>query len=162
MNQVKDTGMSYLEIERLVDDLFPKEESCYGTLGENPVTGRQICWGADPIAVEKANAVRALRAREWFYRHGPPDAPQLPLSWAEIDAMRFKDPFCHIVASFSRSLRGHNWDYNNHPSFDEFARGVLASTRAPEFVRADKELRKRYPPRRLPGLGPGLCWSSDH
>ena len=77
--------------------------------------------------------------------------------------MRFRedDPLCHIVAHFAGSLRRQHWDYENHPSFEEYTRGVLASEHTPEFVKADEELRKKYPPRPLRGLGRGLCWEHD-
>src|SRR5262249_52514845 len=114
----KDMDVGYLDFERVVDELFPKKLP-RRTLTRNRVTGSEFCWGIDPIAVQKKNAVLALRAREWFDQIGPRDAPRLPISYAELDAMRFKkrDPLSHLVAQFASSLRGRNWDYENHPSF---------------------------------------------
>jgi len=34
----------------------------------------------------------------------------------------------------------------------------MASEHAPDFVKKDELLRKRYPPRHLPGLNAGNCW----
>jgi hypothetical protein len=152
----------YLDLEGVVEELFPKKRS-RGDLTTNPVTGSEFCWGIDPIAVQKKNAVLALRAGEWISRTGPFGAPTLPLSWAERDAMRFKkaDPLSHLIAAFANSLRVHNWDYENHPSFEEFARSVLASKHTPEFVRTNEALRKKYPPKQLCAIGPGICWSPN-
>jgi len=72
--------------------------------------------------------------------------------------MKYRDPLGHIISCFAYSLRSLDWDINQHPNFDEFARGVLASKHAPEFVLKDKALRQQYPPRHLPGLGPWLVW----
>jgi hypothetical protein len=100
----------------------------------------------------------ALLAREWFVVYGPRDAQPLPLSGGEIEDLKYTDPFSHIVSCFGYSLRAHDWDFNTHPSFEDFARGVMASKDAPDFVKKDKALRKRYKPRPLRGLSPGLCW----
>jgi hypothetical protein len=34
----------------------------------------------------------------------------------------------------------------------------MASDYAPDFIKNDEELRKRFPPRALNGLGPALVW----
>lgn len=151
-------NMSFIAVERLVDDLFSGNLPPYGQICRNPVTGGTFLSGADPIALQKARACRALRAREWFYHHGPRDAPQLPLSDIELADLKFTDPLSHIVSCFGYSLRSHDWNFNSHPSFEDFARGVLASDHAPDFLRADKAICERYPPRRLRYMGRGLCW----
>jgi hypothetical protein len=53
-----------------------------------------------------------------------------------------------------------DYDTAGHPRFEEYARGVMASPLAPDFVRNDPELLKRYPPTPLAGLGAGLIWRS--
>jgi hypothetical protein len=45
-----------------------------------------------------------------------------------------------------------------HPSFDNYACGVMASEYAPDLIKKDEELQRRFPPCQLTGLGPGLCW----
>jgi hypothetical protein len=105
----------------------------------------------------------ALLAREWFAIYGPQDAQPLPISDEEIENRKYawdsKQPsLSYIVSHLGSSLETHNWDFNSHPSFDDFACGVMASEHAPDFVKKDEVLRKRYPPRHLRGLGPGLCW----
>src|SRR5207244_1486647 len=95
------------------------------------------------------------------------DAQPLPLSSEEIEdrkyAWHLKDraPLSYIVSCFAYSLRSHvlfRGDENSHPSFEDFAAGVLASESSPDFVREDEALRKRYPPRRLRDLNAGNCW----
>jgi hypothetical protein len=50
------------------------------------------------------------------------------------------------------------YDFLTHPSFEVFARGVMASDFGWDTVKHDIELQKRFPPRHLDGLGPGLYW----
>jgi hypothetical protein len=64
----------------------------------------------------------------------------------------------HILAWYARSLSCREYDVLEHPLFDDYARGVMASEYAPDFITRDEELRRRFPPRHLKGLGPGLCW----
>jgi hypothetical protein len=45
-----------------------------------------------------------------------------------------------------------------HPVFEDYARGVMASELTPNFIKKDEELQQRFPPHELPGLGSGLCW----
>ncbi len=141
-------------VEQLFRDASPRS----GQLCRNPVAGGEWLVGEDPIKPQKKRARRALVAREWFYLHGPKDAPPLPLSGFEWYALRYRDPLGHLVVDFARSLEINGWEINNHPSFDDFARGVMASEDSPEFTRKNEALLKRYPPRPLAGIGPGLVW----
>jgi hypothetical protein len=141
-------------VDRLFKDAAPRR----GQLCENPVTGGSWLVGSDPIAPQKRMACDALLTREWFANCGPNDAPPLPLSDAEMEDLKYTDPLSHIVSCFAYSLRLHNWDFKSHPSFENFARGCMASEHAPDLVKKDEALRKRYPPRPLRGLGSGLCW----
>jgi hypothetical protein len=125
---------------------------------ENPVTGSHWISGVDPVEPQMQAAWRALLARQWFAETGPRGAPPLPLSYEEREKLKIGGPF-HIEAWFAESLRCHDeYDYETHPLFDEYARGVMASPYAPDFIKQDQELLKHYPPRALPGLGPGLVW----
>jgi hypothetical protein len=141
-----------LYVEQIFDGL-PKSGRC-----QNQVTGGWWLRGQDPIKKQKDDACRALRAREWFHHVGPRNVPLLPLSDAEMEDLKYTTPLNHIVECFGCSLRANDWDFDKHPSFEQFASGVLASEYAPPLIRQAKELRKEYPPRRLPGLNPGLCW----
>lgn len=145
-------------LQEHVDQLFADAAPQRGQLCRNPVVGGEWLVGADPIAVQKKRARRALLAREWFYFYGPPDAPPLPLSGIEQEDMRYQDPFHHLVAEYARSLAGNDWDFLTHPSFDDFARGALASEYSPEFTRENAALLERFPPRPLRGLCPGQIW----
>ena len=140
-----------------VKTLFAEIERPRGELGIIPVLGGW-CERGEPLTREKRLAVRALLAREWFAVYGPPDAPPLPLSPREQEALRYHDPFGHIVAEYARSLQANGWDFRNHPSFEDFARGDMASGFAPDFIRENPMLLKRFPPRPLPSLGPGAIW----
>jgi hypothetical protein len=100
---------------------------------------------------------RAIAARNWFERNGPPDARPLPLGYDEREALKHGG-VDHIVAWYATSLACRDYAVEKHPSFDDYARGVMASDFAPEFITQDEELRKRFPPRLLKGLGPGLVW----
>lgn len=143
--------------EARVDRLFKnapdriEEERC------NPVTGSRWVIGLDPIEEQKQAAYRALRAGAWFAENGPPDAPPLPLKHHEREKLKIGG-LTHVVAWFARSLEYLEYDYETHPSFDEYARGVMASPYAPDSIKQDEALLKRYPPRPLDGLGPGLYW----
>ena len=101
---------------------------------------------------------RALAAREWFKQHGPPDAPVFPIGYAERESLKMGG-LPHLVACFARSLAGQKYKLEEHLSFDEYASGVMASEEhAPSFIANDEDLRRRFPPRPLKGLGPGLWW----
>jgi hypothetical protein len=87
----------------------------------------------------------------------PLDAPPLPLSYDDRESLKVGG-LPHIVAWFARSLAACDYDFGIHPFFEPYARGVLASPYAPDFITHDKTLQQRFPPRQLKGLGPGLCW----
>ena len=145
-------------IKSHVDRLFKDAAPWRGELCENPVTGGYWLPGDDSISRQKRLACRALFAGEWFAIYGPHDASPLPLTDAELDELKYTDAFSHIVSCFAYSLRAHKWDFNSHPSFADFACGCTASGHAPDLIKKAEALRKRYPPRPLRGLGPGLCW----
>ena len=119
----------------------------------------------DQNTEEKRLEGRALVARTLFALNGPADAPPLPISHDEREDLK-RDLFGNMVAWYARSFEGQDYDPWRHPSFDEYARGVMAAEERGEFVTfhyfspADvAQMRKRYPPCTLRGLGPGLCWT---
>jgi hypothetical protein len=146
-----------MDYKQIVDRLFKEAPDRYASISRNPVTGSRFVRGADPIGPQKNRAMLALEARDWFSRHAPPDAPPLPLSYGDREDLK-RGGLPHIVAWFARSLAARAYDYREHPSFDDYAAGVLASAYAPEFITRDQQLQGRFPPRHLPGLGPGLYW----
>jgi len=112
----------------------------------------------DTPAKQREFERRALAAREWFKQHGPPDAPVFPVGYAERESLKMGG-LPHLVACYARSLAGQKYKLEEHPSFDEYASGVMASEEhAPSFIANDEDLRRRFPPRPLKGLGPGLWW----
>ncbi len=100
---------------------------------------------------------KARAARIWFADNGPPDLQPLPLGYNEREKLKGGGAM-HSVAWYARSLDDRNYDVLAHPSFDDYARGVMASEFAPDFIKKNEELQKRFPPRHLDGLGPGLQW----
>jgi hypothetical protein len=100
---------------------------------------------------------RARFARAWFAENGPPDIQPLPLGYAEREGLKGGGA-PHILAWYARSLACRKYNVLEHPPFNDYARGVMASEYAPDFIIRNEELRHRFPPRLLKGLGPGLCW----
>ena len=100
---------------------------------------------------------RARFARKWFALNGPSDAPPLPLGYDEREDLKVGG-LKHLVAWYSSSLACLDYAVWDHPSLDEYARGVMASDETPDFIKKDEELLKRFRPRTLTGLQPGLCW----
>ena len=150
-------------VDRLVEDLFAKNPGRYGQQCENPVTGGRYVGGLDPIEPQKRMARDALLAQEMFAVLGPKDMQPLPISDEEIEDLKYawdsKQPaLSFILACFGSSVRANDFDLTSHPDFEDFARGIMASEYAPDFVKNDEVLLKLYPPCPLPGLGPGLVW----
>jgi hypothetical protein len=146
-------------IEDLVDRLFGDVKAKRGECCVLPVTGARIVWGIDPIAPEKKKAISALRARDWLAVNGPPDAPVLPLSSNDVEDYRHARGLKGVVGFYARSLARQGYDVRKHPSFDDFARGLVASNSWLWGIEQDVELRRRFPPRPLTGMTPGLYWA---
>jgi hypothetical protein len=154
---MKITHLTDHKVDLLVEDLFAKNPGRYGEICTNPVTGGRYVYGADPIEPQKAEARLALMAREWFAVNGPPDAPPLPLSYDEREDLKVGG-LSTLVALFARSWEAR--DYNEeHPVFFDYVCGVMASEHMGyPGIKEDEQLKKRFPPRPLNGLGPGLYW----
>ena len=152
---------------REVDRLFEADGDRYGALSSWPIFGGSYVIGVDPIDGVKEMAIRALLAREHFACSAPPDVPPLPLSDGERDDLKGRGPLPYILSLFSASLDRRNYDLNEHPPFADYVSGVLWEAERPDgdigtlpnFLGGLAELKKRFPPRRLPGLGVGFCWS---
>ena len=63
-----------------------------------------------------------------------------------------------LTTSLDPKIRANDYNFDQHPAFEVFASGVMASENTPDFVRHDEELRRRYPSRPLAGLNAGNCW----
>jgi hypothetical protein len=145
-------------IEKEVDRLFSEAKAKRGDFCVNPVTGGHFVWGEDPIEPQKRDAARALFAREMFALSAPLDTPNLPLSYGEREHLKVGG-LSTIVALYARSLESRDYDTEEHPSFADFASGVMASDfNGHPGMKEDEGLRRRFPPRPLKGLGPGLMW----
>jgi hypothetical protein len=101
----------------------------------------------------------AQNARKWFAKNGPPDLQPLPLGYTERERLKHGGAD-HILAWYARSLDGLYYDISVHPSFYDYACGLMASEFAPGFIKDDETLKKRFPPRDLAGLGPGFEWET--
>jgi hypothetical protein len=148
-------------IEREVDRLFGEIDAKRGSLCVNPVTRGGFVWGDDPIAPQKKAAVAFFRAQEWFAVDGPPDAPPLPLNIDDRDRYRDARGLMGIVGFYARSLSRQDYDVRKHPSFDDFACGLmaLAMEKGVWDLEKDETLIRRFPPRPLAGMVPAAYWA---
>jgi hypothetical protein len=146
-------------IEELVDRLFGEIKAKRGEYCDNPVTGGGFIWGIDRIGTQKSEAVAALRAREWFVANGPPDAPPLPLSGTDVEDYRNARGLKGVVGFYARSLSRLDYDVRKHPSFDDFARGLMAINTGLWGIEKNENLKSRFPPRPLAGMTPGAYWA---
>jgi hypothetical protein len=103
--------------------------------------------------------VSALRAQERFAINGPSDAPPLPLSQDEVEDYRNARGLKGMVGFFARSLERQRYDDQKHPSFYDFACGLMATDTGAWRMEEDEELKKRFAPRPLPGMTPGAFWA---
>jgi hypothetical protein len=140
--------------EQKVDRLFRQLRNPPGTVCDWPVVGGHFVKGEDDTRGMRQLACKALAARDWFAINGPPDAPPLPLSYGEREALKHGG-LDHIVAWYARSLAALDFDVERHPSFHDYACGALASGLIPW---REEALEKRFSPRMLDGLGSGLYW----
>jgi hypothetical protein len=106
---------------------------------------------------EDTDGPRPQNARKWFAENGPPDLQPLPLGYTERELCKRQGE--HILAWYASSLECRDYDYNAHPSFDDFACGLMASEFVPYFIATNAALKKRFPRRKLAGIGPGLLWA---
>jgi hypothetical protein len=157
-NNFKSTINFKSSIEELVDRLFSEIKAKRGQLCVNPVTGGNFVWGIDRISTQKKEAIAALGARQWFAENGPSDAPPLPLSPNDIEDYRIARGLAGIVGFYARSLLANEYDIRRHPSFEDFASGLMACDSGLWGIENDENLKRRFPPRPLNGMGAGLCW----
>jgi hypothetical protein len=88
---------------------------------------------------------KAKLAREAFALNGPSDAPTLPIGYNEREHTKLQGLLAKIVGLYARSLENRKYDLHEHPSFDDYARGVMASEyNGHSQMQADEELKKRF------------------
>jgi hypothetical protein len=150
--------MTEIQITHHVERVFREMHARPGSVCENPITGSQFVYETDPIKPQIELASLALQARDWFAKHGPDDALPLPLSYLEREVYKWqRRPIDYITAQYARSLEGSWYDVVAHPSFSQFASGLLwdhANGGSSLHFGADilSELMKRFPPRMLPRM----------
>jgi glutathione S-transferase len=163
---MNDINLAEYRARRLVDSLFKANAARHVKICDWPVIGGHYVHGSDPIEEMKELAVSGLLAREWFARNGPPDAPPLPLGYHEREALKLgRGLLAYILALFARSLESRNYNLKEHPPFADYVSAVLWETERvdgfgwlPDYPDELVELKKRYPPAMLAGIGPGLYW----
>jgi hypothetical protein len=102
---------------------------------------------------------KATLAPAHFALHGPSNAPPLPIGYDEREHTKRQGPLAKLVGLYARSLENRKYDMAEHPPFDEYARGVMASDHnGHSELKEDVQLKKLFPPCELSGLGPGLYW----
>jgi hypothetical protein len=77
----------------------------------------------------------------------------------EIERYRNEGGLMGLVGFYARSLSRLGWDFQNHPSFEDFARGLMAIDTGLWGIENDETLKKRFPPHRLAGMTPGAYWA---
>jgi hypothetical protein len=150
------------EFENYIKGLFKNPKKIPNTgMAEIPIVGGlyipDLMDEASPLLL---TVCKALVARERF-RQDAPDWPILPLHERDIEAAIESDydPRINLVGLYSYSLRGADWNFDVHPSFDRYARGLMDYECTPDRVRNDSYFWRRFPPTRLEGLCDGdLCW----
>jgi hypothetical protein len=140
-----------------VDHVFNTAPDRHWTMRRNPFTSGGWVPRLDPIKPQIEAAVRAELARRWFANHGPADLQPLPFGYDEREPLKAGGA-PHILAWYARSLDVLDYDVIQHPSFHDYACGVMASELAPESIREDERLQRRFPACPLSGLGSGLMW----
>jgi hypothetical protein len=119
----------------------------------SPVRGwADFVGGFDAIELCIGPAIRAILARRWHAVNGPqdPDLQPLPLGCHEMEDAKLQGCAGRMLAWYSRSLAHSDCDIQQHPSFYEYACGILAFER--EGSELLEQLKRRFPPRVLPGL----------
>jgi hypothetical protein len=150
-------------IEKLVDREFANLVATRGEVCTNPIHSGHFVFGFDPITIQKKEAVRALRLREWFAANNPSVTLPLPIAYDEIEDYRRSRGMWGIIGFYARSLFSWRYDVNLHPSLSDYACGLMATDTGFWGIEHDPFLKKKFPPRALPGLdGGGRCTFSAH
>jgi hypothetical protein len=119
----------------------------------NPVAGwADFTGGYDSLELCIGPAIRAVLARRWHAVNGPqdPDLQPLPLGCIEMEDAKLQGCAGRMLAWYSRSLAHSDYDIQQHPSFYEYACGILALELGGSVLL--EQLEHRFPPRLLPGL----------
>ena len=148
--------LSEFEIDKYVDQMVA--QFGHGNIMvETPVYS-----GPFPIhAVRKLKRLvdNAYHARNWHARYGPPWAQPLPVDeLARFRLLDGTDKSLHLLAYYSESLEGRDFNYLEHPQLFDYGRAVMADPRTPERLREDPDLQILFPPKPLAGLDEHQRW----
>ena len=133
----------------------------HGCICVNPITGGNFVGGArgeDSLAAQKRAACRAIVARAW-HSDNSPNAPPLPVDMRDIYDMVRATGFRRLFGSFAQSIAVNDYRVSGHPPWEIFAAGMLASPHAADFLKNDKTLTSRFPPRPIYGLATSPIWN---
>jgi hypothetical protein len=145
-------------IEGLVDRLFSEIKAKHGECCDLPVTGAAIVWGVDPIRRRRrprlsrsslANGLRSTARRMPL---------RCPLSPHDVEGYRHARGLKGVVGFYARSLARQDYGVRRHPSFEDFARGLMAINTGMWGMEKDENLKKRFPPRPLAGMTDSAFW----
>jgi hypothetical protein len=144
----------------LVDRLFAEADAAAGNSAfrRNPIDGSGWVKGQDNPVSQKKRALRALAARRAFEYQRPFDVNPLPLSDSDREDLKGTGRAIDYVTSlFARSWAACNYG-DEHPPFDRYVSGALASNLLPARVANDPDLVVRFGPAPLIGMGGGCIW----
>lgn len=154
-NRVTKAAPSHLET--CVNRHFEIAEDRDDPVRQNPFTGARFMPEFDSIDKQKEAARRALAAKWWFSFYGPGDLPALPIDPRERSDITYDSPLHWVFANYARSWACYEFGME-HPSFDIYARGVIASPHTPDFIRENPDLLRRFPPIPLLRLCADFVW----
>jgi hypothetical protein len=120
-----------------------------------------MCVGEVEIDLDKIRSKRrkdAFYAQRFFHYFGPREAPRLPLSNVQYWELIHGTGIQQITCWYARSLALSGYRFRHHPDFEAFASGVMASNFTPRHILTDIDLKFRFLPYHLEGLGPELIW----
>jgi hypothetical protein len=149
------------EARAYVDYVYENCENRFCATRRDPFSCGSYVPLFDPIKPRKEHAVRAVLARQWFANFGPQDADlqPLPIGMDEREALK-RGGAPHILAWYARSVSSLEYDIILHPSFHDYACGIMARG-TPSFITDDVQLIRRFPPRVLRGLDSSSYWKSS-
>jgi hypothetical protein len=139
------------EIDRVAANVARLYKNRRDGLESDPLEGwADFAEWSNPTELREA-AARAVLAQRWYAVNGPqePDLQPLPLGWSERRDIR-RCGVDIIRAWFARSVAHLDYDITQHPSFYDYACGIMAFES--EDCSRLEDLKDRFPPRVLPGL----------
>jgi hypothetical protein len=113
------------------------------------------------LHAELVREVARTLAAQWHEESAPAWACQLPVELQVCESLIYND--CNalkLLGYYGRSMLWSGWNFERHPDFNTYCRGIMASRIGPMDVRMDEELLQMFPPKALAGLTTPLQWRS--